>query len=857
MNEEEERTDGPELRRRLRKRLGIGLAAVVFLLAVLLVPPMISISRYKSQITHIVAQSLGRPVRLSSVELRLLPRPGFVLTDLTVQEDPAYGAEPVMHANTVTASVGFLSLWRGKLEISRISVDEASVNLVRTGDGHWNLDPIFRSATGAQGAALHPAHKLPYLEATNSRINIKNGIEKLPFSLMNADLSFWESSPGTWRLRLRAQPTRTDVHMAMADTGIVRLEATMQRAAELRQMPMHMDVEWKEAQLGQLSRLLIGSDPGWRGDLTGQMQIDGTAQSAQVKARLKATGVHRAEFTPADPMDFDANCSFTYHYSRRSVEKLACDSPLGEGHVQLKGDLSAQGPAKLAVDVERVPVSAGLDALRTLRSGIADDLEARGTVSGQLTYDPAASEAAAVQAVASGRGHGARKPAGPMPAALAGSLTMEGFQLSGGGLSQPVQIAKVVLAPVPVEPGQPQALAAELALPAGGPAPLAVTVQIESRGYQVGIRGAAAFKRLRELAGAVGAGKPGVLGTLTGETAVVDLTAQGAWLSTENADVNSIERAGASPTAAPKQSGTESDQLSGTVTLHTASWQSTDLANPVDLTDATLHVNGSTLVWDGVTFAYGPVKGTASLQLATNCPEGEDCPPRLDVHFDRLDAAALQAALLGARKQGTMVSTLLERFSHHTAPLWLRLEGTLHANALVLGPVTLEKATIAFRVLPSRAEFTAIDAGILGGVLRATGAVLSGDKPAYSFDGGFDKVSGPALCQLLKLHCTGGAVSGGGKLSLAGYSGDDLAASAGGTMHFEWQKGAIVSAGAPKALARFSRWTGEGTISHESVTLKQSQVFQSGRTAAVDATVTLSETPKIAFPEPQPQAVRR
>ena len=45
---------------------------------------------------------------MSGVELRLLPRPGFVITDLTVEEDPAYGAEPVLHANTVTAAIRLL-----------------------------------------------------------------------------------------------------------------------------------------------------------------------------------------------------------------------------------------------------------------------------------------------------------------------------------------------------------------------------------------------------------------------------------------------------------------------------------------------------------------------------------------------------------------------------------------------------------------------------------------------------------------------------------------------------------------------------------------------------------------------------
>ncbi len=155
---------------RERKRLWLALSAVVAILLFLIVPPLVSIGRYKSRITQLVSVSLGRPVRLSSVELRLLPWPGFVLTDLTVEEDPAYGAEPVLHANTVTTGIRLLSLWRGRLEISRISVDEASLNLVRNREGRWNLDPLFRAATARSGGAGRAGvPPMPYLEATNSR----------------------------------------------------------------------------------------------------------------------------------------------------------------------------------------------------------------------------------------------------------------------------------------------------------------------------------------------------------------------------------------------------------------------------------------------------------------------------------------------------------------------------------------------------------------------------------------------------------------------------------------------------------------------------------------------------------------
>ena len=138
-------TEQVQVRERGRSKLWIAALALTILVSFIVIPPLVSVNRYKSRIARAMSNSLGRPVRMSGVELRLLPRPEFVITDLTVDEDPSYGAEPVLHASSVTAAIRLFSLWRG-LEISRISVDEASLNLVRTTQGRWNLDTLFRTA---------------------------------------------------------------------------------------------------------------------------------------------------------------------------------------------------------------------------------------------------------------------------------------------------------------------------------------------------------------------------------------------------------------------------------------------------------------------------------------------------------------------------------------------------------------------------------------------------------------------------------------------------------------------------------------------------------------------------------------
>ncbi len=881
-----------QCRQRKHGRLWLALAALVALVAALMVPPFLSVSRYKSRITSLMAASLGRPVRLSSVRVRLLPRPGFVLDDLTVEEDPAFGAEPLLHANTVTASIRLLSLWRGRLVISEVSVDEASLNLVRSPEGNLNLDSLFRTAatkagTTSNGSEDH-APPFPYIAATNSRVNFKMGVEKLPFSLVDTDLSFWQEDPGVWRIRLRGQPARTDVSLDLADTGVVELNATARRAPELRQMPIDLDLEWRDAQLGQLTRLGTGSDAGWRGDMRGDIHIDGTAASAQVKTRLRATDVHRAEFAPVAPMDFDDNCNFIYHYSERAIESLVCDSPLGNGHIRLTGDLPGKaGVPHFSVELDRIPVAAALDALRTVRSGVGPDLQAAGTASGKIVYaETPASNLAQKNAqrspravrVHSSKGAEAKAsaPAGP----LTGSFTVDGLRLSGGGLSRPIQVPKLVLEPALVEQGHRHALAGSVAVPLGGSTPVTVNLRMGLNGYQVALRGPVSMARARELAHAAGLNQAAALDSLAGDPLTLDLSAVGPWMPSEQIPLSNIPPAQTVAEASPGKVNHDvpakraaeanpagdqvaipaADTLSGTVTLHNANWKADYLANHVEISEATLHVDvvggiGDS-VWDPVAFSYGPLKGTASFQVPASCSAPEPCPTRFHVEFGELDAATVQTAVLGAHEKGTLLSDLIERLRPATASVWPRLQGTVEADSLILSTVKLEDATAELDIQPTGAKIASFDATLLGGSVHATGTFAAGDKPAYTLAGDFEKLNPVAVGQMLGENWRGGTFDANGTIELSGYTGDDLAASAKGTLHFEWRHGAIAGTASPP-LARFDRWTGEAAIADGKIALGKNEVAQGRRKHAVDAAVTLAEPPKVTIAVPKPAQAKK
>jgi hypothetical protein len=875
-----------EMQKRRMRRLWIALAGVALVLAVVLVPPMISINRYKGRIAELVSQSLGRPVHLSSVELRLVPWPSFVLSNLVVDEDPAYGAEPVLHADTVTTDVRLLALWRGRLEISRISVDNASLNLVRMPGGRWNLDPLFRTAAARAGEAANKemqnrrAPHLPYLEATESRINFKNGVEKLPFSIVNADLSFWEESPGDWHIRLRGQPARTDVSLFQEDTGVVDLDASLHSAPTLRDAPLHLNLEWREAQLGQLSRLFIGSDPGWRGNLTADLQLDGTPETAHVTARLKAAGVHRAEFAPAETLDFDANCSFTYHYSSRALQNLVCNSPLGNGRVRIAGDLPGSGAQPhFTVALDRIPVAAGLAFLRTIRSGIDPNLNASGSISGKISYAGIAPAASAAPRSASGhvRPHAEAEsqPAEP----LTGSFTISGFNLSGGGLDNPIQARHILLEPDSTGPDEPLALTGSAEVPAGGPAPLTLTPRLTVHGYELSIRGQASMASSRQFAHLAGFEHLTGLDALSGGPLTIAFDAQGSWLQPEPVELTPPQLVAPNPAQAanaadpaPSQAPL-ADSFTGTITVHSAVWKPDYLARSVAISQATLHVDGDGARWDPVDFSYGPVKATASFALPGNCSGDKPCPTHFELQLGKLDAAELQAAILGARPHTSLFDDLINRLHLSSAPAWPPLEGTVQAKSLVLGPVTLEDSAAELKIDADGAKITSFNGQILGGHFQASGSFSRPDtdqgRPAYSLDATFTGLAAPTVGKLLGMRWLGGVLNAKGKIDVTGLTTRELAASAKGKLHFEWRNGAIESItpkrpphadvkstkfnanerleAIPPQLSRFTLFSGDAEIDGGKVTLRDAEAMRGAQHRPVDAQLTIGEPVKVTF----------
>jgi hypothetical protein len=517
---------------RNRGRLIVLLALVVIFLLIVFLPPLVNVSRFQKRIASNISAALGRPVHFDSLSLTLIPLPGFTLKTFVIDEDPAFGYEPILRADQVQVTLRISSLWHPHVEFSKIAFTEPSVNLVHAANGKWNVESLLLQASHLQAAPTGqrfagPARRFPYIEATGARLNLKLGQEKTPVSLADTDFALWLPEPHQWRLRLEAHPMRTDTDPG--DTGTIRAEGTLGgadlNAASLAQFPIDLHGDWRDAQLGGLSRLLIGRDPGLRGDFSLSFNLLGTIGHNTVTTDIKLAKARRADFVPNHLLSLQAACKAIAGDTFHSFTSIQCHWPASES----SGFSESPAPPLLDVtaSLPRVGDSRSASATLTLPALPADTLfdwlgvatphpptvlEGAGSLTGTLnwgtpTATPGLPQSRAIQPV----------PAQP---ALYGQLELSGTSIATDPDSnRSIPLGDVLLRSTPsaapparsrrsraplVLPPVPNSFdLLPIALPLGGKQPATLEGHFDSSGYSLHLTGNVVYARLLDLAKAV------------------------------------------------------------------------------------------------------------------------------------------------------------------------------------------------------------------------------------------------------------------------------------------------------------------------------------------------------------------
>jgi len=832
----------------VRARHWIVASVVVALVAAIVLPPLIGLNRFERRISDSVGRAIGRPVRMSSARIRLLPRPGFEIADFVVEEDPSFGIEPILRCEQVTAYVRLLPLWRGRLEIARISFDEPSVNLVRNREGRWNFDSVLSQAAQVQTAPTGERHtrgvpRFPYISASDARVNFKYGDEKMPFSFLNADLAVWLENPDEWRVKFAAQPARTDLSLDLANTGTLRLEGSLRRAPTLRQMPADLQAEWSSAPLGQLSRFFSGTDAGWRGDLDLAATVVGNVDQADLKIVAQGRGIHRVEFEPREPLNLDATCKARFTRAARAFDGLTCLTPVGTGHLLLTGSIHDVGrdtdPA-LSLEINSVPVAAALDGLRLMGPGFASDVQATGAIDGNFSYErvkPSQSELngqATINAVTIAA-PGLEKPL-VLPVLRLTTGTKSGarsIRVLGRVRSAATDAYSIHLEPVLIV--QPAAVVA------ASSDSLTVSGGFSRSGFSVHLGGESHLRSFLSLVGEFGLMRPRSVTFRPQGIADVDLTVRGPWIR---------------PVA---DTGHPAALLAvdGSLRVRNAELSGDFLAQPLQIAIAQAVFTENRADWSVTSMNYGPIHGDGALSYPVFCPQPLACQRHFTLHIATLDSATAQSALLGATRHGELLQELLDRIGPG-GHAWPSLEGTAQVGMLTMRGVAIRDLVASLSVNEVGVQIKSLSGRTLDGSLQLSGEMRVVDgTPRYEIEARLDRAAVSAVAGIFQEDWGPGTITADARMKLSGFDTNQLASSAAGKFHWIWAKGGLPPAAnvsqpvdtdkyppptLASTLAHFDNWTGDGTIARNTLTVEKSLLTRGVASTSLSGTVGFDRT---------------
>jgi AsmA family/AsmA-like C-terminal region len=784
------------------------------LVLALLVPPFVNVNRYRGRVAGAISQALGRDVTVSHIELKLLPRPGLALSNFVVAESPSYGAEPMLRADTVTAYLRLTSLWRGRLEIGTLDLDNPSLNLVRREDGHWNVEELVErtsQAASAPTAKLRPEARprFPYVEASSGRINFKLGEVKKAFAFTDADFALWLESESQWGIRVEARPVRTDVNIT--DTGTLKLDGRFQRASNLRDTPLYLKLTFSDGPLGQITKLLYARDRGWRGTLRSTAILTGTPAALGVTLDAQVDDFRRYDIALGEALRLRVHCTGTYSSNGDSLYDVRCESPVGPGVVTVRGDAQGWGGGyELSLEGEHIPAERVVAFARHAKKDLPADLTATGEVEAVFTV---------------------RKPPGGAPVWGGGGQTSS-FAFHSGVLKDDLELGEVqFVVPTNKTPANPRRKSSRrkpepavtnaglhlivkpFAMPLGAASPATASGDFDPEHYSLHVSGGAELARLLNIAQALGVGTPGV--GLAG-SAQLDVDLAGSWM-------------GFAPPAP-----------SGTLQLRTVTAELQGVSEPLLIDTASVSLENRLV--DVTSFAAAFAKGTSlggSANFPVHCTGPENCVLRFDVQADEVSLTRLDQLLNPSSRTQPWYHLLAIGRQHEDALMKLRASGRIYTPRLELGSITATNINGTLELSGGKLRVNELKADFLGGHQNGSWiADFTISPPRFMGNGIVSKLSMTQLAGLMHDNWATGNVDAEYSLTLAGLNAASLRDSASGSADFTWTGGSLrhVTLEGRGAPMTFSTFLGKVALQNGSFSLTNCKLQSSGILYAVKGT---------------------
>jgi hypothetical protein len=326
-----------------------------------LIPSYFSAERYRRRLEAALDRALHRRVTFREVSVRVLPRPGFIMENAVIQEDPAFGSEPFAHVDRIECDIRWQTLLGSRLDFSHFRLQHPNINLVREVGGVWNverlllLSPAASGAPGALASSPQMTSRPLDLEVEGGRVNFKFGENKKPFAItdLSAQLSF-DPASRYLRFRLVGYPIRTD--RSLPTPGAVEVTGGWTPGRDLRG-PLNAAVRLREALVYDWAPLVTGRNTGLYGVVDAEARVTGSIRTLNFEGRGRLSELHRwDQIPPSNPMPWTITVRGQLDRDRGRLLLETTEASFADSHVHLSGTidhLSSSPELDLVLALER------------------------------------------------------------------------------------------------------------------------------------------------------------------------------------------------------------------------------------------------------------------------------------------------------------------------------------------------------------------------------------------------------------------------------------------------------------------------------------------------------------------------
>jgi hypothetical protein len=285
----------------------VGALVVLAIAAAVAVPYLVDTPRIHAYLATTATQALGRPVKFSSVSLRVLPLPAVELRDLEVAEDPGFGTAPFLHLDTGRVRLKIWPLLSGRVELGDILLRKPVVTIIQASDGRLNISTLGATAeprpaarpgrSSGGGAAAAPVAAARVLIDGGLVTYIARGKSETPAQYRLSDVDLTLTGGGTqiaFKGDLKLQPG--DVRVTLRD-GLVALGGS--RSLTDASLRGKVVIDGKDVM--PLTAVAMGPAPAIGGGVKGTLALGGTVGAPTAAGDVTLSGLTVTQTNPRCP----------------------------------------------------------------------------------------------------------------------------------------------------------------------------------------------------------------------------------------------------------------------------------------------------------------------------------------------------------------------------------------------------------------------------------------------------------------------------------------------------------------------------------------------------------------------------